>query len=58
MRVWLDWFQTYLPRLYQTESARIVDGEDAISEQIDVVVFDRQYSPFVFKYLRQTILQT
>ena len=26
------------------------------SEQIDVVVFDRQYSPFIFNYEGQTII--
>jgi hypothetical protein len=55
-RVWLELFQTYLPRRYQAESSHIVDSEGAFSEQIDIVVFDRQYSPFIFKYLGQTII--
>lgn len=48
--VWLELLQTYLPRRYQTESAHVVDSEGDFSEQIDVVVFDRQYSPFIFHY--------
>jgi hypothetical protein len=55
-RVWLELFQTYLPRRYQAESAHIVDSEGVFSDQIDVVVFDRQYSPFIFKYLGQIII--
>jgi hypothetical protein len=54
--VWLELLQTYLPRRYQTEKAHIVDSLGAFSEQIDVVVFDRQYSPFIFNFRGQIIL--
>jgi hypothetical protein len=33
-----------------------VDSNGVFSEQIDVVVFDRQYSPFIFQYEGQTII--
>ena len=46
--VWLELLQKYLPKRYQVEKAHIVDSEGDFSEQIDVVVFDRQYSPFIF----------
>lgn len=54
--VWLEMLQTYLPRRYQTTIAHVVDSQGAFSEQIDVVVFDRQYSPFIFQYEGQTII--
>lgn len=54
--VWLELFQTYLPRRYRAEKAFVVDSKDEFSEQIDVVVFDRQYSPFIFHYERQIII--
>jgi hypothetical protein len=54
--VWLALLQSYLPQRYQAASAHIVDSEGQFSEQIDVVVFDRQYSPFIFKYEGQTIV--
>ncbi len=54
--VWLKLLQTYLPQRYQAESAHVVDSNGVFSEQIDVVVFDRQYSPFIFKYEGQTIV--
>lgn len=54
--VWLDLLQTYLPKRYQATTAHVVDSKGAFSEQIDVVVFDRQYSPFIFHYEGQTII--
>lgn len=55
-KVWLELLQTYLPQRYQAASAHVVDSNGTFSEQIDVVVFDRQYSPFIFHYEDQTII--
>lgn len=54
--VWLEMLDTYLPKRYQAASAHVVDSEGNFSQQIDVVVFDRQYSPFIFSYQGQTII--
>lgn len=54
--VWLELLQTYLPQRYQATSAHVVDSTGAFSDQIDVVVFDRQYSPFIFKFQGQTVI--
>lgn len=54
--VWLELFTTYLPVRYQVARAHIVDSKGQFSDQIDVVVFDRQYSPFIFSYQGQTII--
>jgi hypothetical protein len=54
--VWLDLLQTYLPQRYQAATAHVVDSAGSFSDQIDVVVFDRQYSPFIFSYQGQTII--
>lgn len=54
--VWRELLKTYLPRRYESETAHVVDSEGTFSEQIDVVVFDRQYSPFIFRYQDQTII--
>ncbi len=54
--VWLELLQKYLPQRYQAATAHVVDSEGNFSEQIDVVVFDRQYSPFIFNYQGQTII--
>lgn len=54
--VWLELLKSYLPHRYQAASAHVVDSLGAFSDQIDVVVFDRQYSPFIFKFQGQTIV--
>jgi hypothetical protein len=55
-RVWIELLDKYLPRRYQAATAHIVDSLGKFSQQIDVVVFDRQYSPFIFNYESQTII--
>ena len=54
--VWLELLKNYLPHRYQAAKAFVVDSSGRFSEQIDVLVFDRQYSPFIFKYNGQTIV--
>lgn len=54
--VWLELLQKYLPQRYQANTAHVVDSNGTFSEQIDVVVFDRQYSPFIFHYEGQIIV--
>jgi hypothetical protein len=55
-RVWLELLQTYLPARYQAATAHVVDSQGTFSEQIDVLIFDRQYSPFIFNYEGQTMV--
>jgi hypothetical protein len=55
-KVWLELLETYLPKRYQAATAHVVDSKGVFSDQIDVVVFDRQYSPFIFHYQGQTII--
>ncbi len=54
--VWLQMLGTYLPQRYRADKAFVVDSKGVFSEQIDVVVYDRQYSPFIFHYEGQTIV--
>jgi hypothetical protein len=54
--VWLQMLSTYLPQRYRADKAFVVDSKGVFSEQIDVVVYDRQYSPFIFQYEGQTIV--
>lgn len=55
-QVWLELFQGYLPKRYQAERAHVVDSNGVFSQQIDVVIFDRQYSPFIFDFQGQKIV--
>jgi hypothetical protein len=54
--VWISLLEKYLPKRYQAAKAHVVDSLGAFSEQIDVVVFDRQYSPFIFTLENETII--
>ncbi|MGB6053968.1 MAG: DUF6602 domain-containing protein [Burkholderiaceae bacterium] len=54
--VWLELLQTYLPQRYQAIKAHVVDSRGNFSQQMDVVVFDRQYSPFIFNYQGEVIV--
>lgn len=45
---WIDWLRTYLPNRYCVDQAFIVDYTGNRSDQIDLVIYDNQYSPFVF----------
>jgi hypothetical protein len=47
---WLELLKTYLPERYQADKAFILDCTGAISEQVDVVIYDRQYSPFLLNH--------
>lgn len=46
---WIEWLDTYLPKRYKVGKAFVVDSLDRISEEIDLVIYDQQYSPFVYK---------
>ena len=47
--VWLKLMQDYLPQRYRAEKAHVVDSNGEFSDQIDIVVFDRQYTPLIFE---------
>lgn len=54
--VWLDLCKTYLPQRYSAASSHVVDSKGRFSDQIDLVVFDRQYTPFILNFEGQIIL--
>ncbi len=48
---WTEWLKTYLPIRYQVQhSAFVVDARGGVSEQQDIVILDRQYTPFLFNH--------
>ncbi|WP_153799676.1 DUF6602 domain-containing protein [Foetidibacter luteolus] len=54
--IWLQMLQKYLPERYRAEKAHVVDSKGTFSDQMDVVIFDRQYSPFIFNFDGQYII--
>ena len=53
---WLDMLQGHLPRRYQAEAAFVVDAEGRQSEQIDIVIYDRQYTPELYNVAAQKVI--
>lgn len=45
---WIKWFQEYLPERYKVDKAIIIDSSGKQSQQIDLVIYDAQYSYLVF----------
>lgn len=45
--VWIDWLRKYLPNRYCVDKAVIIDSTGQLSHQIDLVIYDQQYTPFV-----------
>ena len=46
---WIDMLSSYLPSRYRANKAFIIDCKGNISDQIDIVIYDRHYSPFILK---------
>lgn len=46
---WIEMLGTYLPKRYCVDTGFVVDHEGTTSEQIDILIYDRQYSPFILK---------
>lgn len=44
---WSGFLDRYLPARYQVSKGFIVDSQDRMSDEIDIVIHDRQYSPFI-----------
>jgi hypothetical protein len=45
---WVELLSGFLPERYRVAKATVIDSKGSTSESIDIVVFDRQYSPMVF----------
>lgn len=45
--VWIDWLKCYLPSRYCVDKAIVIDSNGDLSHQIDLVIYDQQYTPFV-----------
>jgi len=48
-KVWHKLFKTYLPMRYAVDKATIMDSTGAFSHEIDVVLYDRQYTFLIFE---------
>ena len=46
---WRELLRSYLPARYAVEGGFIIDVDGAESQQLDLIIFDRQYSPVLFR---------
>jgi hypothetical protein len=50
---WLRVLKDHLPHRYHADRAFVIDARGSCSEQIDVVIYDRQYSPLLYNQSNQ-----
>ena len=45
---WINFFRTYLPNKYKVDKAMVIDHNGEVSDQIDIVIYDALFTPFIF----------
>lgn len=45
---WIEWLRKYLPSRYCVDKAIVIDHEGNTSQQMDIVIYDNWYTPFIF----------
>lgn len=50
---WLRVLNDHLPRRYKVDRAFVIDSLGGCSEQIDIVIYDHQYSPYLYNQANQ-----
>ncbi|KAA6330614.1 hypothetical protein EZS27_020697 [termite gut metagenome] len=45
---WIEWLKKYLPNRYSVDKAIVIDHEGYTSHQIDIVIYDNWFTPFIF----------
>lgn len=53
---WIEWFRSYLPKRYQVDKGIVIDSTGKQSEQIDLIIYDTQYSYLVFRQGEQLLI--
>jgi len=44
---WTVWLKTYLPKRYDVDKGFVIDHRGSISEQQDIIIYDKQYTPYL-----------
>lgn len=45
---WIEWLRKYLPNRYSVDKAIVIDHTGETSHQMDIVIYDNWYTPFIF----------
>ncbi|MFA7285405.1 MAG: DUF6602 domain-containing protein [Candidatus Paceibacterota bacterium] len=46
---WTGLLKTYLPERYTVDCGFVIDHKGNLSEQIDIIIYDRHFTPFIFR---------
>lgn len=46
---WIGWLRKYLPNRYCVDKAIVIDHEGNTSQQMDIVIYDNWFTPFIFE---------
>ena len=55
-KVWIQLFRKYLPKRYAVDKGTICDSRGSFSDEIDIVVYDRQYTPLIFEHQGELVI--
>lgn len=47
-KAWIEWLREYLPNRYSVDTAIVIDHLGNTSDQIDIVIYDNYFTPFIF----------
>lgn len=53
---WIEWFRMYLPNRYKIDKGVVIDSTGKQSEQIDLIIYDAQYSYLVFRQKNKLLI--
>lgn len=49
--MWMNFFGTIVPKKYTlAQGVKIIDSRGNISNEVDIAIYDEQYTPYVFQY--------
>lgn len=49
--IWADFFRRIVPKKFNIErSVFIIDSNENISNEVDIAIYDEQYTPYIFNY--------
>jgi hypothetical protein len=54
--LWIEVLSDYLPERYRVTKGFVADSKNNFSDQIDVLICDRQYTPFILEFQGQRII--
>lgn len=49
--MWIEFFRSIIPKKFSlAQGVMIIDSDKNVSKEVDIAVFDEQYTPYVFQY--------